>query len=179
MDIGCDTKFDTRVDDIVISKRSLHGQLVTEHGHANEIRSAVKNAAKRLNLPKEPDGFYHFSLGSIVKYDSNVDGKTYLMLAMTRLNDNYEARTNMSEFEPMLLKMWSEIDRVYASKPVVLPLLGAGIVRFDSIEKEKSNLLRCILCTLNASGVNLNCEVKIVIHGNTKDMSLFEFKDLF
>ena len=26
--IGCDTHFDTRVDDIVISKKSLHGQLV-------------------------------------------------------------------------------------------------------------------------------------------------------
>ena len=36
--IGCDTHFDTRVDDVVISKKSLHGKLVLEHGHADEIK---------------------------------------------------------------------------------------------------------------------------------------------
>ena len=35
--IGCDTHFDTRVDDIVISKKSLQGQLVIEHGNKEEI----------------------------------------------------------------------------------------------------------------------------------------------
>lgn len=30
--IGCDNHFDTRVDDVVISKRSLHGQLFCQHG---------------------------------------------------------------------------------------------------------------------------------------------------
>lgn len=41
--IGCDTHFDTRVDDIVVSKRSLHGQLVLEHG--KKMKS--KNLSKR------------------------------------------------------------------------------------------------------------------------------------
>ncbi len=35
--IGCDTHFNTVVDDIVISKKSLHGQLVLEHGSKDEI----------------------------------------------------------------------------------------------------------------------------------------------
>ena len=166
--IGCDTHFDTRVDDTVISKSSLHGQLVLNHGNVNEIKDAVEKAAKRLHLEKDSNGFYSFPLGSIVKYTSNSDGKTYLMLAMTKLNENYEAHTNMAE-----------IDRVYASETVVLPLLGTGISRFDDGIKDKANLLRCMLCTMNASGVSLNCKVKIVIYGDAKNIPLYEYKDLF
>ncbi len=53
------------------------------------------------------------------------------MLAMTELNSRYESHTNMAKYERMLMKMWKEIDRVYASQDIALPLLGAGIARFD------------------------------------------------
>ena len=176
--IGCDTHFDTRVDDIVISKSSLHGQLVLNHGKADEIKAAVEQAAQRLHLLRQSDGFYPFPLGSIIKYKSGVDGKTYLMLAMTELDENYKAHTSMAQFESMLMRMWAEIDRVYARETVVLPLLGTGISRFDN-GKDRANLLRCMLCTMNQSGVNLNCNVKIVIYGNAQDIPLYEYRNLF
>ena len=101
------------------------------------------------------------------------------MLAMTELNENYEAHTNMAKFEHMLMKMWSEVNRVYASNNVALPLLGTGISRFDDGPKDKEALLKCMLCTLNASGVKLNSDVKVVLYGNEKDIPLFEYKDMF
>lgn len=177
--IGCDTHFETRVDDIVISKKSLHGQLILEHGNENEIITVVENEAKRLGLQKNSEGVYDFPLGTIVRYDSSVDNHTYLMLAMTELNANHEAHTNMAKFEHMLMKMWKEIDRVYASNDIALPLLGTGISRFDDGPKEKEALLRCMLCTLNSSGVSLNSKVSILIYGNVEDIPLYEFKDIF
>ena len=39
--IGCDTHFDTRVDDVVISNNSLHGQLVLNHSVKEEIEQIV------------------------------------------------------------------------------------------------------------------------------------------
>lgn len=177
--IGCDTHFDTRVDDIVISKKSLHGQLVTEHGNKDEIIMAVEAEAKRLGLQKNSDGLYDFPLGTIVRYNSNVDDHTYLMLAMTELNTDYEAHTNMAKFEQMLMKMWKEIGRVYASQEVALPVLGTGISRFDDGPKERDALLRCMLCTLNSSGVSLNAEVSILIYGKAEDIPLYEYKDMF
>lgn len=177
--IGCDTHFDTRVDDTVISKKSLHGKLILEHGEIEEIKEAVETAAQRLHLTADNNGLYTFPLGTIIRYDSSVDNHTYLMLAMTELNENYEAHTNMAKFERMLMKMWSEINRVYASNDVVLPLLGTGISRFDDGPKDKEDLLRCMLCTLNASGVQLNSDVKVVLYGNAKDIPLFEYKDMF
>lgn len=177
--IGCDTHFDTRVDDIVISKTSLHGKLILEHGDADEIKAAVKKAALRLNLPANDDGFYDFPLGTIVRYDSSKDNETYLMLAMTKLDQNYESHTTMAEFEHMLMKMWSEIGRVYASHDIVLPLLGSGISRFDGTPKSKESLLKCMLCTLNASGEEFNAKMKIVIFGDAKDIPLYEYRDMF
>ena len=177
--IGCDTHFDTRVDDIVISKKSLHGKLVLEHGKSEEIKAAINAEAQRLKLTADNNGLYSFPLGTIIRYDSSVDNHTYLLLAMSELDENYEAHTNMAKFEHMLMKMWSEINRVYASNDVVLPLLGTGISRFDDGPKDKEALLKCMLCTLNASGVSLNSNVKVIIYGNAKDIPLFEYKGLF
>ena len=177
--IGCDTHFDTRVDDVVISKTSLHGQLVLEHGKKSEIELAVEAEASRLGLQKNNYGFYDFPLGTIIRYDSSIDGHTYLLLAMTKLDSQYKARTDMAQFELMLMKMWREIDRVYARHDVVLPILGTGISRFDDGPKGKDELLRCMLCTLNSSGVTLKSKVEILIFDEANKISLYEYKDMF
>lgn len=177
--IGCDTHFDTRVDDIVISKKSLHGQLVLNHGKKEEIEAVVEVEAKRLGLQKKNNGLYDFPLGTVIRYDSSVDNQTYLMLAMTELNEQHEAHTNMAKFELMLMKMWTEIDRVYASNNIALPVLGTGISRFDDGPKDKEALLRCMLCTLNSSGVSLKSKVDIIIYGDVKDISMYEYKNMF
>ena len=85
----------------------------------------------------------------------------------------------MAKYEHMLMRMWKEIDGIYASNCVVLPLLGAGISRFEDGPKDKGNLLRCMLCTLNASGVTLNAKIKIVLYDDAKGISLYEYRDMF
>lgn len=184
--IPCDSTFSTQVDDKVISKKSVHGQFVLSHSNKDKVREAVKQSAvhllktKKVTLDKGIDDQDNFPLGSIVLYKSDIDDKTYLMLAMTELNKDYEAHTNLTQFESMLFRMWKEIDRVYASHNVVLPLLGTGISRFDDGKKDKVNLLRCMLCTLKNSGVTLNTNVSILISKDkNEDMSLYEFKDIF
>lgn len=177
--IGCDTHFDTRVDDIIIAKKSLHGQLVLDHGKREEIEEVVKKEARRLNLRKNSEGLYDFPLGTIIPYKSSVDNQTYLMLALTELNENHEAHTNMAKFEQTLMRMWAEISRVYASNDVVIPLLGTGIVRFDDGPKDKDTLLKCMLCTFNGCSISLNATVKVVIYGKAEDFQLYEYKDLF
>ena len=46
--IGCDTHFDTRVDDVVISKNSLHGQLLLEHANIDDVKIKPKNLQRGL-----------------------------------------------------------------------------------------------------------------------------------
>ena len=153
--------------------------MILEHGNIEEIIAAVEAEANRLALQKNSNGLYDFPLGTIIRYDSSVDNHTYLMLAMTELNAEHEAHTNMAKFELMLMKMWKEIGRVYALNDVALPLLGNGIPRFDDGPKDKEDLLRCMLCTLNSSGVTLKSKVEILIYGNVKEIPLYEYKDMF
>lgn len=98
------------------------------------------------------------------------------MLVMTELNMQHEAHTNMAKFE--LMKVWTEIDRVYACNDIVFPILGTGISRFDDGSKDKEVLLRCMLCTLNSSGVSLKSKVDIMIYGNAKDILLYEYRNM-
>lgn len=177
--IGCDTSFSTQIDDIRISRSSLHGKLVSHHGDKNEIDDLVSQEAQRLGLERGQNGLYSFPLGSIIKYESSVDGQTYLLLAMTKLDSQNKARTSMVDYEMMLMKMWQEIDRIYAGNNIALPLLGSGITRIEDGNTDDTNLLKCMLCTLKASAVTLNTNVDIVIYKEPKDIPFFEFRNMF
>ena len=177
--IPCDTHFDTRVDDIVISKNSLHGQLVLQHGRKNEIKNAVTKEAQRLGLVSDENGQYTFPLGTIVKYRNRNENVTYLLLAMTELDAEFKAHTDMAKYEQMLMKMWHELDRVYAKNDIVLPLLGAGITRFTDGPKGRDAMLRCMLCTLNGCGVTFKSSLQIVIYGKAEDIAFYEYKNMF
>ena len=177
--IGCDTHFDSRIDDVVIAKKSLHGQLFLQHGVVKDIKKAIRKEAERLNLAKDDSDLYDFPLGTIIRYDNNSDNNGYLMLALTKLNKDFKACSDIVTFESTLMKMWHEIDRVYASTDVAIPLLGTGITRFSDIQKDRETLLRCMLCTLNNSGITLNANIKILIYGTSKDIALYEYKNIF
>lgn len=116
------------------------------------------NSLKRVyrwfhKLPKRIQDSVYFSM-SVVGFVSTMftvlgvsleDLNANLWLALTELDKNYESHTNMAKYELMLMKMWKEIDRVYASNDVILPILGTGISRFDDGPKDKDDLLRCML----------------------------------
>ncbi len=180
--IGCDSHFDTRVDDIVITKSSLHGQLFLNHGIIKDINKVVEQKAKVLEIPANEKGLYDFPIGTIIRYDSQRDRQTYLMIAMINNIEEagqYKATTSMADYENMLMKMWSGIDATYAANDIVLPILGTGITRFEEGPKDATSLLRCMLCTLNSSGVTLNSNIKIVIYGDKNDIPLYEFKNVY
>ena len=130
-------------------------------------------------MAKDDSDLYDFPLGTIIRYDNNSDNNGYLMLALTKLNKDFKACSDIVTFESTLMKMWHEIDRVYASTDVAIPLLGTGITRFSDIQKDRETLLRCMLCTLNNSGITLNANIKILIYGTSKDIALYEYKNIF
>jgi len=123
--IGCDNHFDLRVDDVIISKKSLHGQLVLNHASIDELTAVIKSEAEKLEIPCDELGLYTFPLGTIVPYESSVDGEKYLLLAMTELNNRHEAHTNMAQYEQMLMRMYMRWAEQNGYKCVVSNLLEA------------------------------------------------------
>ena len=102
-----------------------------------------------------------YPLGRIIQYNQ------FLMLAFTHFDAENKAYINISEYDQVLLRMWSEIRRVYAGKEVVLPLLGSGITTIDGAPcKNYTELLKCMLCTLKRSNFEPTLGIKIIL---TKD----------
>ena len=54
--------------------------------------------------------------------------------------------------------------RVYAAKPVTIPLIGAGITDVEGMpEKNYTEFLKCMLCTLRSSKFQPDKGITIVV----------------
>ncbi|WP_051650777.1 macro domain-containing protein [Lachnoclostridium phytofermentans] len=161
--IGVDDNFSTSEDDMIISHSSLHGQLIKQlkqNGEIEAFKTAISKDSRDI------------SLGCVKTYND------YILLALTRLNSDNEAHTDNTKYESTLRKMWQEIGRIYSGKPIYLPILGDGIIRFDGVSEKPSpfELLRCMLCTLKTSNIQLKAPITIVIYDRINEINFYNLK---
>ena len=168
--------YDTKVDDKVIAHNSLNGKFITHHlSNIEEIQEILLQA---VNIPglkrKAKEGRYAFPLGHIITY------KNYMLLAFSHFENN-QSKLNHNDYEGCLRTMWNEISRVYANRPIALPLLGGGVTRFEDIsEKSESHLLRCLLCTLRTSNAKIYQPITVFLTKEAMDkINLYEIKKIF
>lgn len=96
----------------------------------------------------------------------------YLLVAFSHFDKDNKAYLEINDYISCLLNFWNEVDRVYAGKTVVLPLLGLGITRFkgyDGISDQE--LLKLIIWTFKVSRIKFTypAKAKIVIFDRKKD----------
>ncbi len=166
--------FDTQVDDVIIAHNTLNGIFIDKHVNDLEcLQNAICNAPDvKGGNPRMVNGKNKYPLGRIIKFEDN------LLLAFTHFDDSNRAYLSHTDFEKCLIKMWQEINRVYANKPVFIPLLGSGITRFtDTPHKDNLSLAKCLLCTLKMSGIHLKQPITICLTEETiNDLNLYELK---
>ena len=167
-------RYDTKVDDVIISHSSLNGIFIDKYVK-DDKNKLVKTITKDTGNLKyiTSSGKQISCLGRIIPYNNE-----YMLLAFTHMNEQNEAHISLSEYENCLRQMWKEISRTYAGRPVCLPLLGGGITRFDDKnEKSEFELLKCIICTLRTSNVHINKPITIFLTENTiKKINIYELK---
>jgi hypothetical protein len=161
--IGVDDTFSSSEEDAIISHSSLHGQLIKQLKESEELE-AFKDFISNFNG--------NVSLGYVIPY------KDFILLALTHLNNENEAHIDNLNYESIMRKMWQEIGRVYSGKPIYLPILGDGITRFDGVSEKPSpfELLKCMLCTLKTSNVQLKAPITIVVYDRINEISLYNLK---
>jgi hypothetical protein len=170
--------FDTQVDDVIIAKSSLNGIFIEKYVTSIEDLKSAIAVDDRSPLPRHasPDGTKtRYELGTVKTYQDS-----YMLLALTHFNEQHEAHTNRAEYEQTLRAMWKEIGRVYAGKPITIPLIGAGLTRLDDMAtKPNAELLKCIICTLQTSTVTFNAPITILLTENAlKTINLYELKGM-
>lgn len=171
-------RYDTQVDDIVISKNSLNGIFIEKYVGVENLEelqqaiSSIDDESRTLFKRFMKDEHWIYPLGRIKIY------KDYMLLAFTHFNAQNEALTTRAKYEQCLRVMWQEISRTYANNPIALPLLGSGITRFeDWAEKSNMELLKCILYTLRMSGVHINQPITILLTEKVvQEINLYELK---
>jgi len=162
--------FDTQVDEKIISSKTLNGYVVKNHiknieQFDNEIQNdsylkPVKTSVNRTNGGKTNK----YELGSCFRHDD------IIAVAFTKFDKNDNARLTLNEYYCCLLNFWRELNRVYNSENMVIPLLGSGITRIENGDKitseEKLNIL---LNTLKHSGISFSKDVTITFVLNISD----------
>ena len=169
--------FDTIVDDKIIAHSTLNGIFITSHVEdIDDLRESIANDDESLTLLKrsKKEERWVYPLGRIIAYQD------YMLLAFIFFNEQNMAHLSKSDYERCLMSMWKEVSRIYAGRPIFLPLLGSGITRFDDIpEKSNADLLRCMLCTLKTSGENISQPITILLtEAIMKEINIYEVKGI-
>lgn len=159
--IPCNERFDTQVDDQIIAHNSLNGIMIDRYiSDINDLNQSIENA-KQDSSPLKGEmklGRFCYPLGRLIPYND------FLLLAFSHFNNQNCAFIGIGEYEQLLIRMWSEMRRVYAAKPIFLPLIGSGITNIEGeTEKDYTKMLKCILCTLRSSKFKPDKGVTIVL----------------
>ena len=172
--IPFDEYFDTEVDDKVISRNSLNGIFLERKAEHRDLilRAIAEPQQSVLGEPEDVGGRLRYCLGTVKSFGS------FALLAFTHMDERNRAHLERGQYEECLLNMWDELGRMYAGRRVVLPLLGSGITRFKGTQPSEGDLLRCMLCTLRASGHRFRDGILIVLtKKSASKMHLYEVRD--
>ena len=142
-------RYDTQVDDVIVSHNSLNGKMIDLYVNnlecLNDTIKAAENDTSELKS-KKVKGKTLFPLGRLIPYND------FLLLSFSHFDEQNRAYLRAGEYERMLICMWTEMRRVYAAKHIAIPLIGSGITTIDGMsEKNYTEMLKCMLCTLRGS----------------------------
>lgn len=154
-------RYDVEVDDIIIAHNSLNGKMIDNYvENIEDLKSKIKlaqtdNSTFKPIIKNEKE---IYPLGRIIPYND------FLLLAFSHFNEKNEAYIGIGEYEKLLICMWSEIRRTYAARPIIIPLLGGGLTTIEGISnKNYTEFLKCILCTLRSSNFQPKEGITVVL----------------
>ncbi len=108
-----------------IKSTSICGQFLAVHPDL-DIASLI---AKTGICPKQEVSSYNgkacYEPGTLISYGD------YLLMAFAKLEADGRGRLSRDEYLSCLNMLWKEIDKYYGQEDVSIPILGAGITRFD------------------------------------------------
>ncbi|WP_429019859.1 macro domain-containing protein [Aeromonas allosaccharophila] len=175
--------YDTQVDDVIISGRSLNGLFITQHLVDDTVNELNEHISKYPFPPEEILGqdsarksgkTQRYDIGSICVY------KDYLLTAFSKFNEKNMAHLTMPEYLEFLIKFWDNVNRVYSQECVSVPIFGSGITRFREHKNiSDEELLKIMLWTFRISEMRFKYPAKltIVIHKDKiKNINLLDIE---
>ncbi|WP_378081572.1 macro domain-containing protein [Aeromonas bestiarum] len=175
--------YDTQVDDVIISGRSLNGLFITQHLTDNTVNDLDEYISKYQfppedildeNVSRKSGKTQRYRIGSICVYNN------YLLTAFSKFNDQNMAYLTMPDYLGFLIKFWDNVNRVYSQESVSVPIFGSGITRIKEHKNiSDEELLKIMLWTFRISEMRFKYPAKltIVIHKDKiKNINLLDIE---
>lgn len=144
--------FDTIVDDVIISKKSIHGQFVlqylAENPDINQLNQLITDKLKKRyhrskTIYRSRGNTSSWNLGSCV--DIEWKDNTYVLFAFTNFDKNNHAGISSAQVPNVLSKLMMHLSEIATDRPVFMPLFGTGLSRLGkSYKRTLLFLLDCI-----------------------------------
>lgn len=174
--------FDTRVDNKIISDKSLNGIFINEYlpGTLDDLERCLEESQfedgdlGQFNEGRRAGKKQKYELGTVCVYED------FILAAFAKFDDANKAVLTMPEYLAFLIRFWDKINVVYAQKSVSVPVFGSGITRIkEHKDISDEDLLKIMLWTFRISEMRFKYPAKltIVVHeSKINQVNLLDFK---
>lgn len=175
--------FDTKVDNVIIAERSLNGQYIKNYcedidilNNAIEEDHHLKEYINKSNVKRNGKAI-KYKLGSSILIDE------YVLVAFSKFDKDNKAYLTIHDYLQFLVFFWNEINRIYAQRPVSVPIFGSGITRFRGgfEDIDDNELLNIMIWTFKISKIKFKypARLSIIIDDKKIDkINIFKLKEL-
>lgn len=176
--------FDTKVDDVIIDKKTIHGQFV-QRFFKNKEDVLYEKIERALQKTKSSSDSCRKHFGARTKKyelgtcaDVVVGNTRYVLFALTHFDKDDKAYLERSEFAEAIKRLMTHLSKVAGNHPVYMPLFGTGLSRLN---RSHQRVLLHIIDTIDFSCPEaINAGLNIVIHPNAmKNINLNQVEDYF
>lgn len=175
--IPVNDSFDTLVDDIVVAKKSIHGQFIKQARDICWLEQKIEEELKKI----VPEGMYgddksgkklYYPLGTTITI--SVSGKKYYLTALTHFKGN-SVETNLLGYYMAILSLIEYLNEHTAGGSTYIPLLGGGLARLG---KTKEHELENLLAVLRMSQTPMVGKIHIRLNTDLRDqINLHRFEE--
>lgn len=177
--IPVNDSFDTIVDDVLIARKSVHGQFVIRYFENNTeylddlIKKALKGYKTEGSYEKEKLGNRdYYPLGTTITIQAA--GKTFYLTALTHFN-GCTVEPDLAGYYEAILRLFEYLNKMTAGKAVCMPLLGGGLARLG---RTKEHILENLLSILKMNKTALPDKIHICLDKQLKEqINLWKFKE--
>lgn len=144
--------FDTIVDDVIISKKSVHGQFVlqylAENPDVEQLNKLISDDLKKRCHCSTPT---NRTVGNTASWalgccaDIEWKGNIYVLFAFTNFDNENHASIHPAQVPNVLSKLTKHLSEIETDKPIYMPLFSTGLSRLGKSHKRTLLfLLDCI-----------------------------------
>lgn len=171
--IGVNDFIDTVADDKIVAKMTLHGMFLEKfEDRIPEIDLRIeqdpwlKQFIAEEQVSRSPGKSTRYELGTVFPFED------YILASFGCVEAEHQVYLSAEDYVMFWMHFWKNVDKIYAGKPISIPLLGAGLTRFHGEKLSKQQLLETMLWTMKVSGFQCtyrNSGVDFIIHESDKD----------